>query len=68
MAELFTSYEVEYTNVKPWNNTNLGSGKMVVSIPTASSSVKAKLKRTIERKINSLGVRIASFKEVPMVP
>ena len=67
MAELFTSYEVEYTNVKPWNNTNLGSGKMVVSIPTASSSVKAKLKRTIERKINSLGVRIDSFKEVPMV-
>ena len=64
MAELFTSYEVEYTNVKPWNNTNLGSGKMVVSIPTASSSVKAKLKRTIERKINSLGVRIDSFKEV----
>ena len=67
MAELFTSYEVEYTNVKPWNNTNLGSGKMVVSIPTASSSVKAKLKRTIERKINSLGVRIDSFKEVPTV-
>ena len=67
MAELFTSYEVEYTNVKPWNNTNLGSGKMVVSIPTASSSVKAKLKRTIERKINSLGVRIGSFKEVPTV-
>ena len=67
MADLFTSYEVEYTNVKPWNNTNLGSGKMVVSIPTASSSVKAKLKRTIERKINSLGVRIDSFKEVPTV-
>ena len=67
MAELFTSYEVEYTNVKPWNNTNLGSGKMVVSIPTASSSVKAKLKRTIERKINSLGVRIDSFKEVPTI-
>ena len=67
MAELFTSYEVAYTNVKPWHNTNLGSGKMVVSIPTASSSIKAKLKRTIERKINSLGVRIDSFKEVPMV-
>lgn len=67
MAELFTSYEVEYTNVKPWNNTNLGSGKIVVCIPTASSSVKAKLKRTIERKINSLGVRIDSFKEVPTV-
>ena len=67
MAELLTSYEVEYTNVKPWHNTNLGSGKMVVCIPTASSSVKAKLKRTIERKINSLGVRIDSFKEVPTV-
>lgn len=64
MEELFTSYEVEYTNVKPWNNTNLGSGKMVVSIPTTSSSIKAKLKRTIERKINSLGVRIDSFKAV----
>ena len=64
MAELFTIYEVEYTNVKPLNNTNLGSGKVVVSIPTTSSSIKAKLKRTIERKINSLGVRIDSFKEV----
>ena len=64
MAELFTIYEVEYTNVKPWNNTNLGSGKVVVSIPTTSSSIKAKLKRKIERKINSLGVRIDSFKEV----
>ena len=64
MAELFTIYEVGYTNVKPWNNTNLGSGKMVVSIPTTSSSIKAKLKRKIERKINSLGVRIDSFKEV----
>ena len=64
MAELFTIYEVAYTNVKPWNNTNLGSGKMVVSIPTTSSSIKAKLKRKIERKINSLGVRIDSFKEV----
>ena len=60
----FIDYEVEYTNIKPWNNTNLGSGKMVVSIPSGSSSVKAKLKRTIERKINSLGVRIDSFKEI----
>ena len=67
MAELFTNYEVEYTNTKPWNNTNLGSGKMMVSIPTTSHSVKAKLKRTIERKINSLGVRIDSFKEVSAV-
>jgi hypothetical protein len=64
MAELFTNYEVEYTNIKPWNNTNLGSGKMVVSIVNSSSSVKAKLKKAIERKINSLGVRIDSFKEV----
>ncbi|MBP5784330.1 MAG: hypothetical protein J6W16_01940 [Methanobrevibacter sp.] len=60
----FINYEVEYTNVKPWNNQNLGSGKMIVSIPVGSSSIKAKLKRTIERKINSLGVRIDSFKEV----
>ena len=60
----FISYEVEYTNIKPWNNQNLGSGKMIVSIPAGSASVKAKLKRTVERKINSLGVRIDSFKEV----
>ena len=61
---MFTDYEVEYTNIKPWHNTNLGSGKMVVSIPSGSASVKAKLKRTIERKINSLGVRIDGFKEI----
>ena len=60
----FTDYEVEYTNIKPWNNTNLGSGKITISIPSGSSSVKAKLKRAIERKINSLGVRIDSFKEI----
>lgn len=60
----FTNYEVEYTNIKPWHNTNVGSGKMVISIVDSSSSVKAKLKKAIERKINSLGVRIDSFKEV----
>ena len=60
----FIEYDVEYTNIKPWNNQNLGSGKMRVSIPKGSASVKAKLKRTIERKINSLGVRINNFKEV----
>lgn len=60
----FVEYDVEYTNTKPWNGQNLGSGKMRVSIPHSSASVKAKLKRTIERKINSLGVRIDSFKEV----
>lgn len=60
----FIDYEVEYTNVKPWHNTNLGSGKMVVSVIDGASSVKAQLKKTIERKINSLGVRIDSFKEV----
>ena len=63
----FTDYEVEYTNIKPWHNTNVGSGKMVVSIVNSSSSVKAKLKKAIERKINSLGVRIDSFKEVASV-
>lgn len=61
----FINYEVEYTNIKPWNNSNLGSGKTIVSLPVGSSSIKAKLKRTIERKINSLGVRIDGFKEVP---
>ena len=60
----FTDYEVEYTNVKPWNNTNVGSGKMVISVIDSKSSIKAKLKKAIERKINSLGVRIDSFKEV----
>ena len=63
----FTSYEVEYTNIKPWHNTNIGSGKMVVSIIDSKSSVKAKLKRTIERKISSLGVRIDAFKAVEKV-
>lgn len=60
----FINYEVEYTNVKPYKGFNIGSGKMVISIPKSSSSVRAKLKRTIERKINSLGVRIDSFKEI----
>ena len=60
----FTDYEVEYTNIKPWHNTNVGSGKMVISVVDSSSSVKAKLNKAIERKINSLGVRIDSFKEV----
>ena len=60
----FTDYEVEYTNVKPWNNTNLGSGKMTVSLVDGTNSVKAKLKRAVERKINSLGVRIDSFKVI----
>ena len=60
----FIDYEVEYTNMKPWNNTNLGTGKTTISLPAGSSSVKAHLKRAVERKINSLGVRIDSFKEV----
>lgn len=60
----FTNYEVEYTNVKPFHGQNAGSGKMVVSVIDSNSSVKAKLKKAIERKINSLGVRIDSFKEV----
>lgn len=60
----FIDYEVEYTNIKPWNNINLGSGKTVVSIPAGSTSVKSRLKKIIERKINSLGVRIDSFKEI----
>ena len=64
MDEYFTTYEVEYTNMKPWHGMNAGAGKMTLSIPTTTSSVKAKLKRAIERKIDSLGVRIDSFKEV----
>ena len=59
----FIDYEVEYTNIKPWNGTNLGSGKIVVSV-IDGGSVKAKLKKAIEQKINSLGVRIDSFKKV----
>ena len=59
----FIDYEVEYTNGKPWNGTNLGSGKMVVSV-IDGGSIKAKLKKAIEQKINSLGVRIDSFKKV----
>ena len=61
----FTTYEVEYTNIKPWNNTNLGSGKMAVSVlDGGNASVKLKLKKAIEKKINSLGVRIDSYAEV----
>ena len=61
----FTEYDVEYTNLKPYGSMNVGSGKMRVSIiDGGSSSVKAKLKKTIEKKINSLGVRIDSFKQV----
>ena len=63
----FIDYEVEYTNIKPWNNSNLGSGKMMVSLPIGSGSIKAKLKRTIERKINSMGVRIDGFREVKKI-
>lgn len=60
----FIDYEVEYTNVKPWNGTNLGSGKTTLSLPEGSTGIKARLKRMVERKINSLGVRIDSFKEM----
>lgn len=60
----FIDYEVEYTNIKPYKAFNLGSGKMTLSIPNGSSSIRAKLKRMVERKINSLGVRIDSFKEI----
>ena len=63
----FIDYEVEYTNIKPWNNTNLGSGKINISLPIGSGSIKAKLKRTIERKINSMGVRIDGFREVKKI-
>lgn len=60
----FTEYIVEYTNTKPWNNHNTGSGVLRLSVPNSSGSVRAKLKRMAERKLNSLGVRIDSFKVV----
>lgn len=59
----FVTYEAEYVNVKPWNGMNPGPGKMKISIVEGTKSVKAKLKKAIEQKINSLGVRITSFKE-----
>lgn len=60
----FITYDVTYTNVKPWKGFSAGQGHMRVSIPEGSKSIRAKLKRTIENKINSLGVRIDSFKVV----
>ena len=60
----FIQYEVEYTNIKPYKGFNIGPGKMTISLPEGCKNVKAKLKRTIERNINSLGVRIDSFKEI----
>ena len=60
----FIDYEVAYTNVKPFKGFNSGSGTTIVSIPEGTSSVKAKLKRKLERKLNSLLVRIDSFKPV----
>lgn len=63
MAE-FAQYEVEYTNVKPWHGMNAGSGKAVVGIVKSSSSTKAKLKKALEQKLNSLGVRVDSYREV----
>ncbi len=60
----FTSYDVEYTNVKPYKGFALGSGKMRVSIVAGTKNVKGKLKKVVEQKINSLGVRIDNFVEV----
>lgn len=60
----FITYEVEYTNVKPYHGFSTGSGKMRVSLVEGTKSVRAKLKKSIEQKINSLGVRIDSFTEV----
>ena len=65
MAELFTNYEVEYTNIKPWNNTNLGSGKMVVSIVNSSSSIKAKLKKLHFGKAAAAGNKLVFDKTKP---
>lgn len=60
----FISYDVEYTNVKPYKGFSAGSGKMRVSIVEGAKSVRAKLKRVIEQKINSLGVRIDNYVEI----
>ena len=60
----FIQYAVEYTNTKPYRGFNIGPGKMTISLPEGCKSVKAKLKRTVERNINSLGVRIDFFKEI----
>jgi hypothetical protein len=60
----FIQYDVEYTNMKPYKCFNIGSGRTTISLPEGCKSVKAKLKRTVERNINSLGVRIDSFKEI----
>ena len=60
----FISYDVEYTNVKPYKGFSTGSGKMHVSIVEGTKSVRAKLKRVIEQKINSLGVRIDNYVEI----
>ena len=60
----FITYDVIYTNVKPWKGFASGQGEMQISIPEGTKSIKAKLKHMIENKINSLGVRIDSFKVV----
>lgn len=60
----FITYNVTYTNVKPWKGFAAGTGTIKISIPEGSKSIKAKLKRMVERKINSLGVRIDNFVEV----
>lgn len=60
----FITYDVEYTNVKPYKGFMTGSGKTRLSIPEGTKSPKAKLKKMIESKLNSLGVRIDSMVEV----
>ena len=60
----FITYNVEYTNVKPYKGFSTGSGTMQISIVEGTKNVKSKLKTMVEQKINSLGVRIDSFTEV----
>jgi hypothetical protein len=60
----FTEYDVEYINIRPWNNQNAGPGKMRISILDGNMSVKAKIKKALERQLNSLGVRVESFTKV----
>lgn len=60
----FIDYDVQWTNMKPWNGQNIGSGTTRISLPDGTISIKAALKRALERRLNSLGMRVDSFMKV----
>jgi len=60
----FITYDVEYTNLKPFSASSAGPGKIRVSIIEGAKSIRGKIKHAVESKINSMGVRIDSFTEV----